>query len=156
MRRVALLLLGLCAVARATPELDAAFAKSAVVITTSTACEHFAVWLALDREQQARGLMHVRQLGPREGMLFVYGSEQTRSMWMKNTFIPLDMLFARGNGRIATIVTDTEPQSLRSIASTEPVRFVLELPGGSTEHYGISVGDDLFWGGDAVPPPSQD
>lgn len=151
-RLPALLLAALAFGAQATPALDAAFAKSSVVIAGHHACYRFDVWLAVDREQQARGLMHVRELSPWQGMLFVYDDERPRSMWMKNTFIPLDILFIRADETIATIARDTEPQSLRSIPSGVPVRYVLELNAGVTDSLGIRSGDLVMWAGDASPP----
>lgn len=150
------LLLLFAAPALADPELDAAFARSTIVVQASRACHHFDVYLALTPEQQRRGLMFVRNLAERRGMLFVYDAEARRSMWMKNTFLPLDMLFIRDDGRVSSIVTDTEPQSLRSIVSREPVRYVLELNAGVTAALGIREGDLVDWQGDVVPPPSKD
>lgn len=147
LRRLPLLLAFLVPPAAADPALDEAFPKSAIVIATDSACLDFDVWLALEPRQQARGLMHVRALAPTSGMLFVYGGEARRSMWMKNTFIPLDMLFIRGDGTVSSIVRNTEPLSLRSIASTEPVRYVLELYAGTTERLGIEPGDRMLWPG---------
>lgn len=152
---VCLLLLGAAPVP-ANPALDAEFPQSSIVVQTSRACHHFDVYLALTTPQQRRGLMHVRRLAERRGMLFVYDDEARRSMWMKNTLLPLDMLFIRGDGRIASIVADTEPQSLRSIASREPVRYVLELNAGTSAAFGIREGDIVLWQGDVTPPPSQD
>ncbi|MBT8083731.1 MAG: DUF192 domain-containing protein [Woeseia sp.] len=153
-----LLLLTACSVipVAANPELDADFAQSTIVISSShAACYRFDVYLALESKQWQRGLMHVRTLEPWSGMLFVYRAEARRSMWMKNTFLPLDMLFIRADGTISSIVENTEPQSLRSISSTDNVRYVLELNAGVTARLQIAAGDTLVWAGD-VNPPSQD
>lgn len=129
-----------CGTARASAELDEAFERSELVIEASdSACYSFDVWLALNGQQQARGLMHVRSLPRFSGMLFVYGTDAGRSMWMKNTLIPLDMLFIRADGSIATIARRTEPHSLASISSGEPVRYVLELNGGLAEELAIDT-----------------
>ena len=77
--------------------------------------------------------MHVRHLPPNTGMLFIYEHADYLSMWMKNTYIALDMVFARLDGSISSVVRNTEPMSLRSIGATEPVSFVLELNAGITE-----------------------
>lgn len=90
--------------------------------------------------------MHVRQLPASTGMLFVYERENFASMWMKNTYISLDILFARADGRISSIARNTEPQSLRSIASIEPVRYVLELNAGTAERLFIDGDSRLLWG----------
>lgn len=154
--RVQLILHGLLWIpgfVQANAELDATFAQSSIVIDASRdACYRFGVYLALDTAQQRRGLMHVKALDRWRGMLFVYEGEQRRSMWMKNTFLPLDMLFIEASGRISSIVTDTEPQSLRSIASAEPVQYVLELNAGVTEELHIGAGDRVIWAGDVTLP----
>jgi uncharacterized membrane protein (UPF0127 family) len=125
--------------------IDQAFDKDILVIAARDACHRFDIYLALSREQQRRGLMRVRSLPPSTGMLFVYTTEDYHSMWMKNTFIPLDILFARSDGSVATIAKNTEPQSLKSISSTEPVMFVLELNAGITERLAIEPGSQLIW-----------
>ncbi|MCZ6560526.1 MAG: DUF192 domain-containing protein [Gammaproteobacteria bacterium] len=102
------------------------------------------VFLALSREQQTRGLMFVKELGDRQGMLFVYQQSHNISMWMKNTVLPLDMLFIRPDGSIARIEKETVPFSLDSISSGEPVVAVLELNGGVTGKYGIQPGDKVI------------
>lgn len=118
--------------------LDRSFSRDSIVIETSgAACYKFDVYLATTPEQQRRGLMHVRRLPGFTGMLFVYGSDDIRSMWMKNTYIPLDILFIRSDGSVESIARMTEPLSLRSIASGEPVRYVLELTGGVADELGI-------------------
>jgi uncharacterized membrane protein (UPF0127 family) len=125
--------------------LEGAFAGASIVIETSgSACYDFDVYLALTPEQQRRGLMHVRQLPQFTGMLFVYRSDDIHSMWMKNTFIPLDILFIRSDGSVASIAAMTEPLSLRSIASAEPVRYVLELNGGVAEELGIDADSVVY------------
>jgi hypothetical protein len=129
----------------ADEKLESAFAGTSIVIETSgSACYGFDVYLALTPEQQRRGLMHVRRLPQFTGMLFVYRSDDIHSMWMKNTFIPLDILFIRGDGSVASIAAMTEPRSLRSIASVEPVRYVLELNGGVAEELGIDVDSVVY------------
>jgi len=102
------------------------------------------VFLALSREQQTRGLMFVKELGDLQGMLFVYQRSHNISMWMKNTVLPLDMLFIRPDGRIARIEKETVPFSLDSISSGEPVVAVLELNGGVAGKYGIQPGDKVI------------
>lgn len=146
MRR-ALIGLLLCGVAFADNELDEAFARDVLVISASAhACYRFDIYLALDRDQQRRGLMHVRSLPATTGMLFVYDGRSQQSMWMKNTLIPLDIVFAHADGRISSIATNTEPQSLESIASIEPVKYVLELNAGVTDRLVIDQDSRLLWG----------
>lgn len=145
--RAALALILLAALpASANEDLDAAFERDVLVIEASEfGCYRFDIWLAVRRDQQVRGLMHVRHMPDDAGMLFVYPQSDYHSMWMKNTFIPLDMIFARGDGTIANIVTDTVPQSLESIGSEEPVRFVLELNAGTSERLHIDENSKLIW-----------
>ena len=125
--------------------IDQAFDKDVLVIAARDACHRFDIYLALSHVQQRRGLMRIRSLPSSTGMLFVYADEEFRSMWMKNTFIPLDILFARSDGGVASIAKNTEPQSLKSISSTEPVMFVLELNAGTTERLAIEPGSRLIW-----------
>ena len=132
--------------ALANEELDAAFEKDTLIIEASKfACHRFDVYIAANNSQRARGLMHVRDLPPTSGMLFVYRDAKIISMWMKNTYISLDMVFARADGTVASVVHDTEPLSLRSVASSEPVSFVLELNAGTAARLSIDEDSRLFW-----------
>ena len=120
------------------PELDDHFGYGQVTVISDDGASHeFRVYLATEFEQQRRGLMFVRELPADVGMLFIYESDAIRSMWMKNTYIPLDMVFARADGTVINVVTDTVPQTLDSHASTEPARFVLELNAGTARKLGI-------------------
>ncbi|MDQ0345842.1 DUF192 domain-containing protein [Ancylobacter vacuolatus] len=107
--------------------------------------------MAVTPAQRSKGLMYRTELAPNSGMLFDFGVDQPISMWMKNTYIPLDMLFIRSDGRIASIATDTVPLSTATISSGVPVKAVLELPAGTVRAKGIAVGDRiehrLFGGG---------
>lgn len=107
--------------------------------------QDFTVYLAMTFEQQRRGLMFVRQLPERTGMLFVYDDESLHSMWMKNTFIPLDIVFARSDGTVSSVIKNAEPLSLKSLAAVEPVTFVLELNAGVTRRFKIGPGSQLIW-----------
>jgi uncharacterized membrane protein (UPF0127 family) len=120
------------------PELDEHYGFGELtVVTDSGASQEFRVYLATEFEQQRRGLMFIRKLPPDVGMLFIYEDDAIRSMWMKNTYIPLDMVFARADGTVINVVSDTVPQTLDSHASTEPARFVLELNAGTARKLGI-------------------
>ena len=132
----------------AQDDLDAAFAKDVLIIHASNhACYRLDIYIAATDEQRSRGLMHVRSLPESTGMLFVYDRDARLSMWMKNTFIPLDILFVRADGTVSSIAYDTEPQSLDSIAALEPVRYVLELNSGVAEKYSIDKYSRLEWDG---------
>jgi uncharacterized membrane protein (UPF0127 family) len=91
--------------------------------------------------ERQRGLMHRRQLAERSGMLFDFGAEQTVYMWMKNTYIPLDMLFVAADGRIVHVAARTVPFSEATIRADRPVRGVVEIAGGEAERLGIAPGD---------------
>jgi len=127
-------------------DLDRAFDRDVMILSAAKhACYRFDIWLALSGQQQRRGLMFVRRMAPDAGMLFVYPGPGPRSMWMKNTFLPLDMLFIRDDGTVSSIVTETVPQSLTSIQSQEPVTFVLELLAGTSARLGIEPGSQMYW-----------
>jgi len=125
--------------------LEQSFESDVLVIVGAHACYRFDIYLAISPQQQRRGLMFVRDLPERTGMLFVYGDEDYRSMWMRNTYIPLDMIFARRDGSITNIVPDTEPLSEKSVVSSEPATFVLELNAGIARRLSIDEDSRLLW-----------
>lgn len=127
------------------------FGRSHAMIETGRACLLLDVWLAITPEQRAQGLMYIRELGEFEGMLFPTREPVLASMWMKNTYVSLDMLFIRANGRIARIAARTDPLSEKTISSGEPVTGVLELVGGFSERHGVAAGDRF-----ALLPPLQE
>jgi hypothetical protein len=112
-----------------------------LVIETAAGAKTFSVEVMRNDEDRARGLMFRRYLPADRGMLFDFESEQPAAMWMKNTLIPLDMVFIRKNGTIARIAENTEPESTRTISSGEPILAVLELNGGTSSKLGIKAGD---------------
>lgn len=120
------------------------FPKSTLVIENAEGRFEFQVEVASSPAQRAHGLMYRRHLARNHGMLFDFGHSRPVSMWMRNTYIPLDMLFIRGDGRIARIVVEAEPLSEDVIASGSPVRAVLELQGGITAELGIRPGDRVI------------
>jgi uncharacterized membrane protein (UPF0127 family) len=101
----------------------------------------FTVELADTQAERDVGLMHRDKLAADHGMLFDFQREQPERFWMRNTFIPLDMIFIRANGTIAYIAENTVPHSERPIGPSEPVRAVLEVPGGTAKRLGIGRGD---------------
>lgn len=128
--------------------ITGAFAKDAAAkniqtleIVTKSGVHVFTVEVAATEQEKATGLMYRQELPDGRGMLFDFSPEQPISMWMKNTFIPLDMIFIRSDGRISRIAENTEPQSLAIIASGPPARAVLEVIAGTAQKYGIAVGD---------------
>jgi len=127
-------------------DLDAAFDKDVLVIAASEhACYVFDIYLALTPPQRSRGLMFVRHMPEFTGMLFVYQQPQVLSIWMKNTYISLDILFIRADGTIANIVKDAETLSLKSMRSIEPLNFVLELNAGVTERLKIDTNSQVYF-----------
>lgn len=119
------------------------FARGSLSIQTRTQNHRFNVEVATSRQQQHYGLMYTAQLAPDYGMLFVWPQDTPVSMWMKNTLIPLDMLFIDGQGAIVHIARNTTPGSTDTISAERPVRAVLELAGGSADARGIAVGDKV-------------
>ena len=117
------------------------FERSEIFIETKNGQHRFAVELAHTPEQLSFGLMFRRALPRDAGMLFDYARPQRVAMWMKNTLIPLDMLFIDTSGRIVHIHQRAVPRSLETISSKVPVRGVLELNGGTVSRLGITRGD---------------
>lgn len=101
----------------------------------------FGVEMATNDAERAQGLMHRRELPDGTGMLFDFGRDQEVSMWMQNTYVSLDMIFIRADGRIHRIAEKTEPLSTRIVSSGGPVRGVLEVVGGTARKLGIAPGD---------------
>ena len=110
-------------------------------IASKTGVHVFAVEIADNEADRAKGLMYRKELPEGRGMLFDFHSEQEVSFWMQNTYIPLDMIFIRGDGRILRIAEKTEPLSTRLIGSGGAVRGVLEVIGGTARKLGIAPGD---------------
>lgn len=119
-----------------------AFPHSRAEVVTGSGQRHaFAVELASSPEQLAQGLMYRRTLAADAGMLFDFGMDKPVSMWMRNTLIPLDMLFLAADGRVVGIKQRAVPGSLDIISAPEPVRGVLEVNGGTAQRLGLAVGD---------------
>ena len=110
-------------------------------IASKTGVHVFTVEIADNDADRAKGLMYRKDLPQGQGMLFDFHREQEVSFWMQNTYIPLDMVFIRGDGRILRIAENTEPLSTQLIPSGGPVRAVLEVTGGTTRKLGIAPGD---------------
>ena len=110
-------------------------------IASKTGVHIFAVEIADTEAQREKGLMFRKNLPAGQGMLFDFKREQDVSFWMQNTYIPLDMIFIRGDGSILRIVENAEPLSTRLIPSGGPVLAVLEVIGGTTRKLGIAAGD---------------
>ena len=121
------------------------FDSDRITIETAAGGRHvFDVELALTPDQRAQGLMFRHSMAATAGMLFVYERPEQRAMWMKNTLIPLDMLFIDKGGVIVRIQQRTVPFSLQAIASGQPVTAVLELNAGTTSRLSIKPGDRVL------------
>ena len=111
----------------------------------------FTVEVASTADEQAYGLMNRTRLGPNEGMVFPMNPPRPASFWMKNTLIPLDMIFVRRDGSIARIAAMTTPHSLEGVAVREPVAAVLEIAGGRAAELGITADARVSWPGGPAP-----
>ena len=110
-------------------------------IVTKTGVQVFSVEMATTEEEKTTGLMYRKELADGKGMLFDFNPEQEVSMWMKNTYISLDMIFIRADGRILRIAENTEPMSTKIISSRGLAKGVLEVIAGTAQKYGIAPGD---------------
>jgi hypothetical protein len=143
----ALLCLGLASSASALGADEAirplsSFPRERIAIETRSARRHvFDAWRADTDATRAQGLMFVPSLRPDQAMFFVYGPGQYVAMWMKNTLIPLDMLFVDPAGCIVTVHERTQPGSLETITGEGPIALVIELAGGTAASLGVGLGD---------------
>jgi len=115
--------------------------RSQLTIETAAGPRTFQVEIADTPQARADGLMHRRSMAPEHGMLFDFRAERPVAMWMKNTYIPLDMLFIGEDRRVRNIARRTTPLSERTVESAGPVRYVLEINGGVSDELGIRPGD---------------
>ncbi len=132
----------LAATGGAQPQNDA---TTVLTIAGASGRHRFTVELAETPAQMERGLMFRRQLAPDAGMLFDFKQPTMATMWMRNTLIPLDMLFVDGQGRIVNIHERAVPQSDAIIAAAAPVRAVIELNGGTAARLDIKPGDRVLF-----------
>jgi uncharacterized membrane protein (UPF0127 family) len=112
-----------------------------VTIQTHGGARIFHMEVAADAASRARGLMHRTHLAPNAGMFFDFGTNVMTAFWMKDTPLPLDMLFVRSDGTISTIAANAVPFSTAEIESAEPIRAVIEINGGAAKKLGIAPGD---------------
>jgi hypothetical protein len=120
------------------------FPQSSVTIESGERQHRFTVWVADTAAHITQGLMFVRRMPADRGMLFLFGYEDYRGFWMKNTYLSLDMLFIAADGRIVNIAEKTRPLSVDNIPSTGPALAVLELNGGTAARLGIRAGDRVL------------
>jgi len=141
MLRIAAVVLMFAAVYAAAWIPARAAGRATIEIVSGTGVHAFNVELATNDAERERGLMFVKSLPEGQGMLFDFKRDQPVSFWMHNTYIPLDMIFIAGNGRIMHIAENAKPLSDDLIPSQYPVRAVLEVIGGTAEKLGIKPGD---------------
>jgi uncharacterized membrane protein (UPF0127 family) len=151
MKRWLFLALAFCLVAAGparaldTASRLAAFPRGQLMLVTGAArCLAIDTWFAVTPEQRSRGLMYVDQLGEFEGMYFGYPEPVVIVMWMKNTVLPLDMVFIGADGRVASIAADTTPWSEAQISSRRPATAVLELNAGFAARWGVGPGNRVM------------
>ncbi len=135
--------LALAAASACAQPSDIVFKRSSLVIVSGGRQIKFDVEMATDEAQRERGLMFRKQLGAYEGMLFDFFQEREVSFWMKNTLIPLDMVFIAADGTVRHVHANAVPLSTDTIPSRYPVRAVLEINGGSARLLGIKPGDKV-------------
>jgi hypothetical protein len=126
------------------PQSENRFKRDRLEIVTARGKRSLEIELAETPDQHRQGLMFRTALAENAGMLFLYEKPDEVRMWMKNTFIPLDMVFIRSDGTIHRIEAHTEPHSERVIESSGPVTAVLEIAGGTAERLGLKPGDKVI------------
>ena len=137
----ALLFAVLATVALAPPSAAQTATENQLAIVTASGLHVFSVEVMRSEDELERGLMFRRQMAPDSGMLFDFRTPQIVTMWMKNTYLPLDMLFIGRDGRVVSIKENAEPLSERTISSGGLVVGVLELNAGTAKRIGVKVRD---------------
>lgn len=120
------------------------FQNSSLTIQTKDSEYIFNIEIAITEKERSRGLMYRKELKQTEGMLFLYPEKQIIKMWMKNTLIPLDMIFINNNGKIIDIFKMTIPKDLTPIGPNVKLKGVLEINGGLTSYLNINKGDFII------------
>lgn len=126
-----------------TDDAHAQFAKPLVLFTNAQGDQQVQIELARSPQEMAKGLMFRQKLAEDAGMLFIYKTDGDHSFWMKNTYIPLDMLFIDVSGRVVGIVENAAPLTLVSRSVGQPSRYVLEVNAGYCRRHGLTVGSQL-------------
>tara|TARA_R110000824_G_scaffold209_24_gene1157 strand:+ start:8464 stop:8967 length:504 start_codon:yes stop_codon:yes gene_type:complete len=127
------------------PISEAGLKQVPLSIKTSDATHEFVVEVAESGAEQAQGLMFRTKLAPDKGMIFPFAKDRVASFWMKNTVIPLDIIFIRRDGTIESIAANTTPYSLAPVRSNEPIATVLEIAAGRAAELGIGPEDSVTW-----------
>lgn len=136
---------GVCTAGEARGKSEAGLDQVTLCISSGTKNRTFTVEIAGSSMEQAKGLMFRTEMADDKGMVFPFREPRVASFWMKNTVIPLDIIFVRANGTIESIAENTVPYSTVPVEAGEPVTAVLELRGGLTSELGIGAGDTVRW-----------
>ena len=155
MRWLAIVFAGMWAVAATAAPGVHLLPRSSVTIDTPHGPVRFAVEIADDDASRMKGLMFRKEMAPDAGMLFEFPDDHFRSFWMKNTVLPLDMLFIRADGTISSVAENAKPLSEDIITSREPVRAVLEINAGRSAALGIRAGEKVHGAVFAQTSPAQ-
>jgi hypothetical protein len=144
---------GSLAASSAAPNAKTVLPIDTIVIDADHGAVRFSAEIAADEASQEKGLMYRTRLAPDAGMLFDFHAPEPQTFWMKNTVLPLDMIFIRADGTISSIAPDAVPYSETPIPSTEPVRAVLEINAGRAAALGIEPGQRVHSAifGNALP-----
>lgn len=134
-----------CATGTELARSTAGLSQATLCIISGTKKRTFTVEVAGSAMEQAKGMMFRTELADDAGMIFPFTEPKVASFWMKNTVIPLDIIFIRTDGTIESIAENTVPYSTDPVSSGEPVASVLELRGGLTSELGIKAGDKVVW-----------
>lgn len=118
---------------------------SEVAVETASGTHHFRVWIAADPVSRANGLMLVREIPPDHGMLFLFEQTQYTTFWMRDTVLPLDLVFIGADGRVVNIAYGARPLTEDPIPSAAPVIAVLEILAGTAARIGLAVGDRIHF-----------
>jgi uncharacterized protein len=139
-----------CIARTVTPSPDAGIAQTLpsqpLTVRSGGKVHRFKIMMALTPAEQEVGMMWQLKVAPHAGMLFPFPKPRPAAFWMRNTLVPLDIIFIRKDGQIANIAAQARPQSLDPIASAGPVAAVLEIAGGRAAELGIQPGDRVIWG----------
>ena len=129
----------------AAPEPLSAFPQSLLAIRTSSGkVVNFKIWEADTPKREQQGMMFIREMDEHTGMLFMFPENKPVTMWMKNTYVSLDLVFLNAQGKIDYIAANATPRSEAIIGPPTPEFAVLELKGGACESFGIKVGDKVL------------
>ncbi len=134
-----------CAAGATQAASEAGLDQITLCLRSGNKTRSFTVEMARTPQQQNQGLMFRTELADDKGMLFPFAQPRIASFWMRNTLIPLDIIFIGSDGRIVNIAENTTPYSLEPVVSVAPVAAVLELRGGLTAQLGIKAGDSASW-----------